>query len=67
MKAVIPLKLLVASLLLIGTTVLEVLGDVVEVSLVVVSVVDVDLDSAIVDDWAASVVGLGTSVLERVP
>jgi len=50
MKAVIPLKLLVASLLLIGTTVLEVLGDVVEVSLVVVSVVDVDLDSAIVDD-----------------
>jgi len=56
------LKLLVASLLLIGALVLEEFGDVVEVSLVVVSVVDADLVSVIVDDWAAAVVGLTMGV-----
>ncbi len=41
---------------------LEEFGDVVEVSLVVVSVVDADLVSVIVDDWAAAVVGLTMGV-----
>jgi len=59
------LKLLAASLLLIGALVLEELGDVVEVSLVVVSVVDADLVSVIVDDWAAAVVGLTMGVSGR--
>jgi Ca2+/H+ antiporter len=59
------LKLLVASLLLIGALVLEEFGDVVEVSLVVVSVVDADLVSVIVDDWAAAVVGVTMGVSGR--
>jgi len=54
-------------LLLIGALVLEELADVVEVSLVVVLVVEVDWDSVIVDDWAEPVVALATGVLETVP
>lgn len=44
---------------------LEEFGDVVEVSLAVVSVVDADLVSVIVDDWAAAVVGLTMGVSGR--
>lgn len=62
---VIPLKLLMASLLLKGALVLDELGDVVEIWLVVVSVMDADLVAVVVDDWAAAVVGLVIGVSGR--